>query len=120
MVPTCSIARWAFWTFGRPTSIWSCADPRDLGLGDAERVDALADDLDRAVDVLGVDVGVCGVGRRLVDELGPALRGRARASVFLVVTTQIERRRAARARGARMKRLRLRTLARQSRGGART
>ena len=62
-VPTCSIARWAFWTFGRPTWIWSSPSARDLGLGDAERVDALADDLDRAVDVLGRDLGVCGVGR---------------------------------------------------------
>ena len=49
------------------------ADPRDLGLGDAERVDALADDLDRAVDVLGPSTsGTCGVGTGLVDELGAA------------------------------------------------
>ena len=72
MVPICSIARSALETFGRPTSIWSLADPGDLGLGDAERVDALADDLDRAVDVLGGDLGDLRRRAALVDELGAA------------------------------------------------
>ncbi len=45
---------------------------RDLGLGDAEGVDAVADDLDRAVDVLLVDGRVLGARLALVDELGAA------------------------------------------------
>ena len=48
------------------------ADPGDLGLGDAERVDALADDLDRAVDVLGCDLRDLRGRLALVDELGAA------------------------------------------------
>ena len=73
MVPICSIARWALETFGRPTVDLVLADPRDLGLGDAERVDPLADDLDRAVDVLGGDLGDLRRRAALVDELGAAL-----------------------------------------------
>ena len=63
MVPTCSLARSAFCTSGRPIEIWSRARALDLGLGDAERVGALADRLDRVVDRLRRDLGTCGVGR---------------------------------------------------------
>ena len=48
------------------------ADPGDLGLGDAERVDALADDLDRPIDVLGLDLRHLRRRAALVDELGAA------------------------------------------------
>ena len=48
------------------------ADAGDLGLGDAEGVDAVADDLDRAVDVLAGDLGHLRGRPALVDELGAA------------------------------------------------
>ena len=47
------------------------ADPGDLRLGDAEAVGALADDLDRAVDVLPVDLGFW-------ESAGPRRRARCR------------------------------------------
>ena len=39
------------------------ADPRDLRLGDAERVDPVADDVDGTVDVLAARLGTAGVPR---------------------------------------------------------
>ena len=73
MVPTCSRARSAFWTSGRPTEIWSRAGALDLGLRDAERVDALAHRLDRVVDRLRRDLGHLRRRLALVDELDAAL-----------------------------------------------
>ena len=57
---------------GQPDLNLVQSDAGDLGLGDAERVDALADDLDRAVDVLGLDLGDLGRRASLVDQLDPA------------------------------------------------
>ncbi len=49
------------------------AEPLDLGLGDTEAVDALADDVDRAVDRLGRDLALRS-GLALVDQLDAALQ----------------------------------------------
>ena len=48
------------------------ADTRDLWLCDAKCVNALADEVDRAIDVLDIDRCVRARGTRLVDELGAA------------------------------------------------
>ena len=48
------------------------AERGDLGLGHAERVDPLSHDLDRVVDVLGIDDRVLRRRLALVDELGAA------------------------------------------------
>ena len=82
MVPTCSIARWALVTSGRLTEIWS-AEPRDFGLGDAELVDPLADDLDRAVDVAAADFFDLAGRRALVDELDAALQVEAELGLLV-------------------------------------
>ena len=49
------------------------ADPRDLRLGDAERVDPVADDVDGTVDVLAARLWHRRRPPRLVDQLGAAL-----------------------------------------------
>ena len=54
--PPARCARSAFCTSGRPTEIWSRPGALDLGLGDAERVGALADRVDRVVDRLRRDL----------------------------------------------------------------
>src|SRR4029078_3077510 len=58
---------------GKPDFDLVAADPGDLGLGTAEGVDALTDDLDRAIHVLRGDVLHLGRRPALVDELGPTL-----------------------------------------------
>ena len=62
MSPTWSIARCGVLDVGQADLDLVGAEPRDLGLGDAELVDPLADDLDRAVDVLAVDFGFSALG----------------------------------------------------------
>ena len=58
------------------------ADPRDLRLGDAERVGPLADDLDRAVDVRPIDRGVLRRRASLEDQLGAALEVEAEGGLL--------------------------------------
>ena len=53
------------------------AQTRDFGLGDAELVDPLADDLDRVIDVFAADFFRLAGRRALVDELDAALEVKA-------------------------------------------
>ncbi len=58
-------------------------DSRDLRLGDAEAVGAIADDLDRPVHVLRCHLGVLRGRPTLVDQLGTAAQIEAELRVFL-------------------------------------
>ena len=72
-MPTISAARAGLVTPARSTAIWSSPCCADLGLGNAELVDARADDLDRTVHVL---LGYLLPLRRLrlEDDLEPSLQ----------------------------------------------
>ncbi len=67
---------------GEPDADGVRAQARDLGLGDAQGVGPLADDLDRAVHVLALDLGVLGRRAALVDELGAAAQVQAELRVL--------------------------------------
>ena len=80
MVPTCSMARCGVLHVGKPDGDLVAARALDLGLGDAERVGALADRVDRVVHRLRRDLRHLRRGPALVDELDAAAAGRGRAS----------------------------------------
>ena len=80
-MPTCCLRALGVLDAGEADRDLVAAEPLDLGLGDAERVDALAHDVDRAVDRLGRDLALRR-GLALVDELDAALEVEAEARLL--------------------------------------